>query len=114
MPKVPDNFMMQRRMNGLDVYQPASDLAPGDLTDCTNLYSYDGELYSRWGKQACFVSSPSSSPNYALTEFTRSDGSVVIVFCNGGKLYFSTTGTPPLTYTEITIGGSMSFSLNSA
>lgn len=113
MPKVPENFMMQRRMSGLDVYQPASDLAPGDLTDCTNLYSYDGELYSRWGKQACFVSPPSSSPNYGMTEFLGSSGTPVIVFCNGGKLYVSTTGTPPLTYEEILVGGTTSFHLNS-
>lgn len=113
MAKVPENFMMQRRMNGMDVYLPASDIAVGDVADSTNLYSYDGEWYSRWGKQACFVTPPSSSPNYAVTEFMRSDGSSVIVFCNGGKLYFTVVGTPPMTWTEIKIGGSTSFSLNS-
>jgi len=114
MPTVPENFMMQRRINGLNVYQPAADLPPGDVSDIQNLYSYDGELYSRWGKQACFVSPPSNNPNYGMTEFIRTDGTTVIVFCNNGKLYYSTVGTPPLTYAEIRIGGVTSFSLTSA
>ncbi|MDE2105229.1 MAG: hypothetical protein KGL39_48840, partial [Patescibacteria group bacterium] len=114
MAKVPENFLMQRRMNGLDAYQPAADLAPGDVSGLQNMYSYDGEWYSRWGKVACFVTPPSSNPSYGTVEFIRSDGSAVLVFVNNGKLYYAVAGTPPLTSVEIKINGSTSFSLNSS
>jgi len=109
-------FVQQRRFSGLDLYHAPQDVAPDQLLQSDNCVNYGGELWTRPGFQGVFAT-PMSAPIYAATEFVRSDGSTVILFVSGGKLYFAVKQDPPMTQTEILIyvspSSSISFALNS-
>lgn len=108
-----ENFVQQRRFSGLDLFHAPQDLAADKVTQSDNCVNYGGELWTRPGLQGVFTSLL-GGPIYAATEFVRLDGTTVILFVSGGKLYFTVKQTAPMTWTEILLPASTSFALTSA
>jgi hypothetical protein len=108
----PSSFLTQRRMTGVNVYDPPQDILPHQVQRADNLYSRAGVFVTRPGKQG-LLTTPMGSPNYAPLVYVRDDLQTVLLYTSGGGLWFTLSSENFATPHEILLNGTTHFNLNS-